>query len=328
MAKQPVSGSDKLHPEGATCVGACNPAEEIEVVVMLRRQDENGFRQLMAKIDAGEGTPVPRDEFEKRFGASQEDVAKVEKFAAQYGLTVVRADPGSRSVVLKGTIEAVPEGLRRHARTVPASQHRRVSRSHGAGQRARRHARRGHRRARSRQPSAGASAFSLPAAVQAGARSRAGVVHAARTSRASTTSLKATAAASASASSNSAAAIARATSSAYFSSLGVKAPKVVAIGVDRGEATQPTGNPNGPDGEVTLDIEIVGRDRARRDARGVLHAEQRRRFHRCREPRDPRHDATSRRSISISWGGPESMWTGAVDAGVQRVCCKPPRRSA
>src|SRR5260370_31562441 len=45
---------------------------------------------------------------------------------------------------------------------------------------------------------------------------------------------------------------------AYCSALGIgSAPKVTAVSVDHGK-TQPTGDPNGPDGEVMLDIEVVG----------------------------------------------------------------------
>ena len=95
--------------------------------------------------------------------------------------------------------------------------------------------------------------------------------------------------ASASASSNWAAAITRPISESYFASLGVASPTVKAVGVDQG-SNQPSGDPNGPDGEVTLDIEIVGCDCAGREHRGVFHAEQRRRFHRRREPRGARHD--------------------------------------
>ena len=306
MAKQPVSGSDKVHPEGATCVGACNPAEEIEVVVMLRRQDESGFRQLMAKIDAGEGTPVPRDEFEKRFGASQEDVAKVERFAAQYGLTVVRADPGSRSVVLKGTIEAFQkafdvtlERFQHHnigeyrGRTgpvnVPADMHDAVTAVLGLDSRpqARPHFRfrppfkpaRGLAQA-SFTPVDLARLYDFPPGDGAG--QCIGIIELGGGYRTSDLS-------------------------AYFSKLGVKAPKVVAIGVDDAK-NAPTGNPNGPDSEVTLDIEIAGAIApgallavyfAPNSDSGFVDAVNR-----------AIHDTTHKPSVvSISWGGPESMWS-------------------
>ena len=43
----------------------------------------------------------------------------------------------------------------------------------------------------------------------------------------------------------------------YFSGLGVPLPKVSAVSVDHGK-NQPTGDSNGPDGEVMLDIEVAG----------------------------------------------------------------------
>ena len=43
----------------------------------------------------------------------------------------------------------------------------------------------------------------------------------------------------------------------YFQRLNVPMPQVEAVGVSGG-ANSPTGNPNGPDGEVELDIEVVG----------------------------------------------------------------------
>ena len=213
MAKQPVSGSDKVHPEGATCVGACNPAEEIEVVVMLRRQDESGFRQLMAKIDAGEAPRPSRAMSSKSASARRKRMSrKSKRFAAQYGLTVVRADPGSRSVVLKGTIEQFQkafdvklERFEHHnigeyrGRTgpvnVPDDMHDAVTAVLGLDSRpqARPHFR-----------------FRPPFKPARGLR--AGVVHAGRSRAPLRLSRKATARASASASSNSAAAIARATS--------------------------------------------------------------------------------------------------------------------
>jgi len=44
---------------------------------------------------------------------------------------------------------------------------------------------------------------------------------------------------------------------AYFAGLGVATPSVVAVSVDHG-TNSPTGDANGPDGEVMLDIEVVG----------------------------------------------------------------------
>src|ERR1700709_690014 len=105
MSNHSIAASDKSQPEGARCLGACNPDEKIEVVVMLRRQNEDAFRQLMQKINTGaaDAAPVSREEFAKRFGASAADVARTEAFANAHSLSVVRADAGSRSGGVWGT---------------------------------------------------------------------------------------------------------------------------------------------------------------------------------------------------------------------------------
>jgi kumamolisin len=85
------------------------------------------------------------------------------------------------------------------------------------------------------------------------------------------------------------------------------APSVTVVSVDHGR-NQPTGDPNGPDGEVMLDIEVVGAVApaakiavyfAPNTDAGFLDAIT-----------TAVHDVTNQPSvISISWGGPESSWT-------------------
>ncbi len=102
---------------------------------------------------------------------------------------------------------------------------------------------------------------------------------------------------------------------AYFSGLGLATPTVTAVGVD-GASNQPGGDPQGADGEVLLDIEVVGAlapgasivvyfgpnsDAGFLDAVSeAIHA-------------DPPPAA-----VSISWGQNEDDWTGqartAMDA--------------
>ena len=94
---------------------------------------------------------------------------------------------------------------------------------------------------------------------------------------------------------------------AYFKSLGLKMPKVTAIGVDGGK-NAPTGNPNSADGEVALDIEVAGAVApgaqlavyfAPNTDRGFLDAIT-----------TALHDTKRKPSvISISWGGAEANWT-------------------
>ena len=96
----------------------------------------------------------------------------------------------------------------------------------------------------------------------------------------------------------------------YFASIAVEPPAVVAVPVDGG-ANRPTGNPNGPDGEVTLDIEVAGSIApearlavyfAPNTDRGFLAAIQ-----------AAVHDRENTPTVlSISWGGPEANWPAAT----------------
>jgi kumamolisin len=93
----------------------------------------------------------------------------------------------------------------------------------------------------------------------------------------------------------------------YFKGLGVSSPTVLAVSVDHGQNT-PTGDARGPDGEVMLDIEVVGAIvpqskiavyfAPNTDA-GFLDAIT-----------TAIHDTPNKPAvISISWGGAESGWT-------------------
>jgi kumamolisin len=118
--------------------------------------------------------------------------------------------------------------------------------------------------------------------------------------------------------------------STYFQQLGVSTPQVVSVSVDGGK-NSPAGDPNSADGEVALDIEVVGSIApgariavyfAPNTDRGFLDAIT-----------QAIHDTTNAPSvISVSWGSPESSWTvqamRAMDKAFQAaaalgitVCC-------
>ncbi|MBT2568200.1 S8/S53 family peptidase [Arthrobacter sp. ISL-85] len=92
----------------------------------------------------------------------------------------------------------------------------------------------------------------------------------------------------------------------YFSGLGITGPKVTAVGVD-GAVNQPGQDPTGADGEVLLDIEVVGALAPKADVlvyfapntdAGFLDAII-----------NASHAAPAPASISISWGQNEDAWT-------------------
>lgn len=102
----------------------------------------------------------------------------------------------------------------------------------------------------------------------------------------------------------------------YFGELGIPAPAVTAVGVD-GAANSPGGDPSGADGEVLLDVEVVGAlapGAAQRvyfapntDA-GFLDAIS-----------DAVHAEPTPAAISISWGQSEDAWPAQARTGMDSV---------
>ena len=93
----------------------------------------------------------------------------------------------------------------------------------------------------------------------------------------------------------------------YFRNLGIAMPQVRKVLVG-GAQNRPTQNPNGPDGEVMLDIEVAGA--VAPGARIVVYFSHNTDQGFLRAVHRAIHDNVHRPSvISISWGGPESAWT-------------------
>ena len=104
---------------------------------------------------------------------------------------------------------------------------------------------------------------------------------------------------------------------AYFKSLGLKAPSVVAVPVDGGKNSPSTAD--SADGEVMLDIEVAAAVApgakiavyfAPNTDQGFIDAIA-----------TAVHDSTNKPSvISISWGGPESSWTQQAITALDSAC--------
>ncbi|WP_371826334.1 S53 family peptidase [Alicyclobacillus fastidiosus] len=93
----------------------------------------------------------------------------------------------------------------------------------------------------------------------------------------------------------------------YFSSLGVATPTISSVSVD-GATNQPTGDSNGPDGEVDLDIEVAAA--VAPGAKIVVYFAPNTDAGFLDAITTAIHDTTNKPSVlSISWGGAESSWT-------------------
>jgi kumamolisin len=331
----PVPGSDRTALPGARSLGPTDPSERFEVTVRVRAragsQLANQVQQLSANSLPGARPHLTHAQFEQLHGADPADLSQVEAFATQHGLVVVGKSLAQRSVVLSGTAAAfmaafgvqletfehpagtyrgrtgavrVPGALRDIVEGVfgldnrpQAKPHFRVKGAPGNIQ--------WHAASEAFTPPQLAALYRFPSGAT-GAGQCIGLIELGGGFR-------------------------PADLATYFGGLRLQpTPQVRAVSVDHGQ-NHPTGDPNGPDGEVMLDIEVAGAVApgariavyfAPNTDRGFLDAVT-----------TAIHDTTNKPSvISISWGAAESAWTGqamqAFDQAFQAaaalgvtICC-------
>jgi len=296
--KVPLPGSDR-RPAG-TRVGDVPKDEVVEVSVILKP------RTHRAPLQTG-GPAISREEFAARYGADPGAIDQLKAFAKEYSLTVTEVAPERRTVKLEGTAAnmskafEVPferyetEGTRYRARTGPVQIPEELAGSIEAvlGLDNRPHVKPHFRLRGGDAPKAKASPavsytprqvaqlYQFPLDAD-GTGQTIGILELGGGYR-------------------------PADLQTYFSSIGVKEPTVVAVSVDKGK-NKPT-NPNSADGEVLLDIEVSGA--VAPGARIVVYFAPNTTNGFQDALTTAIHDATNRPSvISISWGGPESGWTG------------------
>ena len=301
MANFALTGSERVAMTGARVVAPADPTERLEVTVLVRRRAAADFHSRAAQLAAGNASaPLTREEFAARHGADVADLAAVRAFAAAHGLVVVLEHAARRTVMLSGTVTqfnaAFNVQLQRmqhdscsyRGRTgsieLPSSLQGVVEAVMGLDSRPQAAA---HFRVRpaasaatSFTPPQVASLYGFPASTGLG--QCVALIELGGGFR-------------------------PADLETYFKALGVSSPTVTAVSVDHAQNT-PTGDASGPDGEVMLDIEVVGAIvpqatiavyfAPNTDA-GFLDAIT-----------TAIHDTTNKPSvISISWGGAESTWT-------------------
>jgi kumamolisin len=301
MNRIKLKGSERVALPGARVVAPADPAERLEVTVLLRRRARQELSARVTALASGKAEPhLSREEFAKRHGAESSDLSAVRDFAAAHHLSIVQEDAGRRTVVLSGTVAQfsaafnvelnlmqheqgtyrgrtgsieLPENLDGVVEAVlgldnrrQAEPHFRVSAKPSA--------------AASFTPPRVASLYGFPSGTGSG--ECVAVIELGGGFR-------------------------PADLNTYFAGLKVTAPSVISVSVDHA-ANSPTGDANGPDGEVMLDIEVIGAIvpqatiavyfAPNTDA-GFLDAIT-----------TAIHDTTNKPSvISISWGGAESTWT-------------------
>ena len=106
VRRVPLPGSERAPLPGAKASGKPKQDERISVTLILRpnpRAERVSVEEMSARPPL-ERTYLTREEIEAARGATKEDIAKVESFAAEHALDVVEVSPARRSVVLSGTV--------------------------------------------------------------------------------------------------------------------------------------------------------------------------------------------------------------------------------
>ncbi len=98
-----LAGSDKPAPD-ATDTQNLNPEQSMEVTIRIRRKES-------IESHLKSGTQYSRQEYEKRFGASDDDIEKVEQFAHEHHLSVVSIEKARSSVMLRGKVSDFEEAF-------------------------------------------------------------------------------------------------------------------------------------------------------------------------------------------------------------------------
>lgn len=246
-SRSAVPGSERHPLEGARRVGDAPPERRIQVTLILRRRSGSDPAESM---ESG----LDREAFAERYGADPADIEAVEDFAADHGLDVVQTSIPRRTVLLAGSIADMSAAF---GAELGVYEHRELGTFRG---------RTGHITVPAGIADVVQGVLGLddrPAAVAHFRRLDVGAAATPRAYKPQELAALYGFPAGADGKGQTVAIIElgggwkRADLNTYWSEMGVSPrPRVVSVGVD-GAGNKPDG-PNGADGEVMLDIEVVG----------------------------------------------------------------------
>jgi kumamolisin len=106
MASHILKGSEREPVKGARAVGKADPAERLEVSMLLRHRASDALHERIKGLHKSGQQPehLKREDFAQQFGADPADIEAVKKFAKGQGLAVVQESPSRRTVTLAGTV--------------------------------------------------------------------------------------------------------------------------------------------------------------------------------------------------------------------------------
>jgi kumamolisin len=110
----PISGSERIPLHKARSTGPADPNEKISVIMQLRSGDEvkkNAHIERLMSEKPAQRQYLSREEFSAAYGAANEDLEKVKRFAEKYGLDIVEASAPKRIVKVTGTVASLSKAF-------------------------------------------------------------------------------------------------------------------------------------------------------------------------------------------------------------------------
>jgi kumamolisin len=99
-----LQGSEKSKPTGVDTKDL-SPDQTMEITVRVRRK-----QSIEGELTSGK--QYSRKEYEEMFGASDDDIEKVEEFAHEFHLSISQIDKARRSVMLRGKVSDFEEAFK------------------------------------------------------------------------------------------------------------------------------------------------------------------------------------------------------------------------
>jgi kumamolisin len=306
-----VPGSERQLDPAHVRVGEIDPHAEAEVTVYVRPRAPVEWVDQEAERSPQQRRRLEREQWAEAHGAHADDVAAVRSFADNAGLTVTGVDEARRAVRVRGTVDRLAAAFgaqlagmyragagapsyrgRTGPLTVPSELGEVVHGVFGLDDRpqARPHIVFAAAGGTSYTPVQVGDAYAFPAGAT-GAGQTVGILELGGGFTSSDLS-------------------------AYFGGLGIPVPQVTAVGVDGG-ANAP-GQDAGADGEVMLDIEIIGA--LAPDASIVVYFAPNTDQGFLDALSTAIHDTTHKPSVvSISWGQSEDSWTAQSRTQMEQI---------
>ncbi|SFE32578.1 kumamolisin [Bacillus sp. OV194] len=317
-----IQGSERKPLPNARKLGPADPNDTLSLTLFVRRSStQSALKTIVKEMEVrhpNERNYLNHEEFSNTHSAYPEDLKKIEEFADRYGLEVSEVNAAAGTIVLSGTIATVnkafkvelgtyehpeftyrgrtgyvhiPENLKDIVQAVLGLDNRPQTKPHFRIRRENIETAKQRKTGSSFTPPQVAKLYNFPTDINCKDQCI-GIIELGGGYR--NTDLK-----------------------EYFTRLGVPVPHITNVSI-KGAKNKPTGRPDGPDGEVVLDIEVaaavapgvkIAMYFAPNTDAGFLKAIT-----------TAIHDTNNKPSvISISWGASESEWTNQAIEAMNQV---------